>query len=82
MNAKENTLIIHVVPTGTYLVYRYADQIGFGLQTFGGRFLNIPHNNPNTKIQQEAPKSVIGRRAKGVNLVFPVAITLVHRGLC
>ena len=32
VNTKENTLMVHVVPTGTYI---YADQIGFGLQTFG-----------------------------------------------
>ena len=35
VNTKENTLMIHVVPTGTYPGYIYADQIGFGLQTFG-----------------------------------------------
>ena len=35
VNTKENTLMIHVVLTGTYPVYIYADQIAFGLQTFG-----------------------------------------------
>ena len=51
MNTKENTLMIHVVPTGTYPVYIYADQIGFGVQIFGAYCLHIPHNNPNTEIQ-------------------------------
>ena len=32
MNTKDNTLMIHVVPSGTYPVYKYANQIGFGLQ--------------------------------------------------
>ena len=35
VNTKENTLMIHVVPTGTYPFYIYADQFRFGLQTFG-----------------------------------------------
>ena len=35
VNTKENTLKIHVVPNGTYPVYKYANQIGFGIQTFG-----------------------------------------------
>ena len=35
VNTKENTLMIHVVPTGTYPAYKYGIQIGFGLQTFG-----------------------------------------------
>ena len=34
VNTKENTLMIHVVPNGTYPVYKYANQIGFGLQIF------------------------------------------------
>ena len=33
VNTKENTL--NVVSTGTYPVYKYANQIGFGPQTFG-----------------------------------------------
>ena len=35
VNTKENTLMIHAVPTRTYPVYIYANQIGFGLQLFG-----------------------------------------------
>ena len=35
VNAKENSLMIHVVPTETYPVYKYASYIGFGMQTFG-----------------------------------------------
>ena len=34
VNTKENTLMIHVVSTGTYQVHNYANQIEFGLQTF------------------------------------------------
>ena len=34
VNTKENTSMIHVVPTGTYPVYIYTNQTGFGLQTF------------------------------------------------
>ena len=34
VNTKENTLMINVVPTETYLVYKHVYQIGFGLQTF------------------------------------------------
>ena len=52
VNTKENTsIMIHVVPTGTYPVYTYANQIGFGLQTFEAQCLHIPRNNPNTEIQ-------------------------------
>ena len=35
VNTKENALMIHVVPTGTYPVSICANQIGFGLRTFG-----------------------------------------------
>ena len=48
VNTKESTLMIHAVPTGIYPVYKYANHIGFGLQTFGALYLHIPHNNPNT----------------------------------
>ena len=34
VNTNENTLMIHVVPTGTYPGYKYANQIRFFLQTF------------------------------------------------
>ena len=34
VNTKENSLMIHVVPTGTNPVYIYANQIGFSMQNF------------------------------------------------
>ena len=50
VNTKETTKEIHVVPTGTYPVYKYANQIGFGLQTFGAYCLHIPKTIPIHKL--------------------------------
>ena len=44
VNTKENTLMIHVVPAGTFPIYIYANQIGLGLQTFGAYWM--PSHSP------------------------------------
>ena len=48
VNTKENTLRFLLSLLGHTQFYKYANKIGFGLQTFGAHCLQIPYNNPNT----------------------------------